>query len=173
MEYRMSDNHEHEDMIEDLELYPPWKEALRTFVRAGFTYGDLIPREWFAEAFGLTPPDESRRYTHKELQDYDLALLQNMTAFKEALLQQEQMDLISDQRGSYFVIRPSEQAARALRDMNRRIKNEVGKGLARIQHVDMSQLTTEERRQHMDTLTKAMDMQFRLDMRRRELPDGE
>jgi hypothetical protein len=83
------------------------------------------------------------------------------------------MDLISDQRGSYYVIRPSEQAARALRDMNRRIRSEVGKGLARIQHVDMGQLTAEERRQHMDTLTKAMDMQFRLDMRRRELPDGE
>jgi hypothetical protein len=169
----MSDNHEHADMTEDLELYPPWKEALRAFIRADFTYGDLISREWFAEAFGLTPPDDSRRYTHKELQDYDLALLQNMTAFKDALLRQEQMDLISDQRGSYYVIQPSEQATRALRDMTRRIKNEVNKGVARIQHVDMRRLTAEERQQHMDTLTKALDVQFRLDMRRRELPDGE
>lgn len=156
--------------IEEVELYPPWKEALRTFQCAQYTYGDLIGRDWFARAFGLTPFDPNQRYTWKEVQTYDLAFLQNMTSFREALLETHQMDLVSDQRGSYIVMQPADQSDRAMRDFQQGMNNLLKKTMLRVRNVNTALLSVEDRQKHIDALTKIMDTKFRLQQRMRELP---
>lgn len=160
-----------EENGDGIELYPPWKEALAAFERAKYTYGALISREWFARAFGLMPPEEDRRYTPKEIQTYELAFLSNMTALREAVLEQHRMYLVSDQRGSYLIVPPNEQAPRAMREMQRKLGVAIDKCIAVLRNIEVAMLTDEERQRHIDLLTKALDTQFRLSHRRRELPD--
>ena len=51
-----------EELPMELPVYPVWREVLKRFPLAGFTWGDIIPHEWFYEQFGLTLPTDDMPY---------------------------------------------------------------------------------------------------------------
>jgi hypothetical protein len=163
-----------EELEDNVELYPPWKEALKAFEREGFSYGDLITRDWFSRAIGIAPPADDARLTLRELNRYELTLLNQFQPFRRAILEKFQMDLVSDRAGAYLIIAPKDQPDRAWRDLESGIKREFERALARIKNVNTARLTTEERQQAMDTYAKAADLASRMVVKRRQLPlDGE
>ena len=155
-----------EELDEGLNLYPPWKEALKAFEERGYTYGDLLTKEWFIRAIGMDVPAPDARFTIEQLNRFELSILQQFKPFRTAVLEKFQMDLVSDRAGAYLIIAPKDQPERALRDMNTGIKREMDRGLARIRNVNAARLTAQERQQFMDVMAKAADMASRISGRR-------
>lgn len=156
-----------EQTDDGVELYPPWKEALKAFDAAGYSYGDLLTREWFVRAIGMEPLAPTTRLTETEHNRYELALLQQFTPFRNAILETYQMDLVSDQRGAYIIINPAQQAQRGYKDMTSGVKREMRRGMSRIKNVNVGRLTATERQAYMDVLANAGALALRLDQTRR------
>lgn len=152
---------------DNVELYPPWKEALEAFERAGYAYGDVVTREWFCQVIGLQPLPRDARLTIDEYQKRELTILQQFTEFKAKVLERFQMDLVTDRAGAYLIIAPREQGERAYKDMETGIKREMRKGLNRIKNVNTEQLSATERQKLMDLYAKAADLAQRTRMARR------
>lgn len=158
----MSDEQE-----EPIELYPPWKEALKAFAAEGFSHGDLLTKEWFCRAIGIDMPAPDARLTLHELNRFELMLLQQFKPFREKVLEQYQMDLVSDRAGAYLIVSPKDQADRAFRDMTSGIKRELRRGLQRIKNTNTTLLTAEERQRLMDTYARAGALAQSMALRRR------
>jgi hypothetical protein len=153
-----------------LELYPPWKEALKAFEASGKSYGDMLTRDEFERWIGLKPLDGSAAMTWAEASDAlrrrELTILSQFKPFRDAVLEKLQMDLVSDRAGAYIIIAPKDQPERAYRDMTTGIKRELRRGLARIRNVNAAQLTASERQALMDTMAKAADLTSRMGARK-------
>jgi hypothetical protein len=149
-----------------LDLYPPWKEALKTFEREGFSYGDMVTKDWFIRAIGMEPPAPDARFTIEQINRFELAVLSQFKPFRDAVLEKYQMDLVSDRQGAYIIIAPKDQPERAYRDMTAGIKRELKRGLARIRNVNAARLGAQDRAALMDTMAKAADLANRLGNRR-------
>ncbi len=145
-----------------IDLYPPWKEALKAFEAEGYSYGDLVTKDWFMRAIGMQPPPPDARLTMEQFARHELAVLQQFTPFRTAVLEKFQMDLVSDRAGAYIIIAPKDQPERAYRDMAAGIKREMKRGLSRIRNVNTARLTAQERAALMDTMAKAADLAARL-----------
>lgn len=155
---------------EIIELYPPWKEALKAFEAAGFSYGDLVTKDWFCQTIGVKPLAPTDRLTEYELNRRELTILNQFKPFRDKILEKFQMDLVSDRAGAYIIMAPKDQAGRAWKDMESGIKREFERALARIKNVNTGRLTAEERQKTMDTYAKAADLASRLTTKRRRLP---
>lgn len=153
-----------------LELYPPWKEALKAFARDGKTYGDTVTRAWFEQAIGMEEIDGavvvSWAQAQEALKRRELHWLQQWTSFKSAVLEECQMDLVSDRAGAYIIIAPKDQADRALRTMSADIQRDVKRGVARVRNTNIAMLTASERQHLMDVMAKVADLANRLNTRR-------
>lgn len=157
---------EYDEMDDQIDLYPPWKEALNAFRSAGFTHGSVFPKEWFERAIGLTPLAPDARLTRAEYDQHDLFFLHQFRHFRTALLTEHKMNLVTNNNGTYTIILPSEQADRAVADMVKALRKALARGASEIENVDVSRLTASERQQWVDALAKALDLQHRMGIRR-------
>lgn len=155
-----------DELDEGLNLYPPWKEALKAFEAHGYSYGDLLTKEWFIRAIGMDVPESGARFTMEQLNRFELSILQQFKPFRTAVLEKFQMDLVSDRAGAYIIIAPKDQPERAYRDLTTGIKREMDRGLARIRNVNTGRLTAQERAALMDVMAKAADLAARMGSRR-------
>lgn len=155
-----------DELTDNVELYPPWKEALKAFERAGFTYGDLITKDWFVKAIGMEPLGD-RMMSERDFNRHELAILQQFKPFRDKVLEQYQMDLVSDRAGAYIVIAPKDQPERAYRDMSSGIERELRRALSRMRNVNTARLTAEERQRAMDTYAKAAALAHAMTPRKR------
>jgi hypothetical protein len=156
------------DELLDAELYPVWRQALLKFRTAGFAPDEIVPHEWFWEALDLVMPKEDT-----PLKVAERAKLQWLSQFKRlqtALLEQHQIDLVSEPGIGYRIVPPREQSKQALEDMAWGMKKAIRNGVDRSTHVNTAMLSAEERRQHTDNLARigAFSTMFR---RARTLPD--
>ena len=156
-----------------VELYPPWKEALKAFEAEGHTYGGNITREWFARAAGLNLPGPNERLTPREYQDAQFQWLQQFYPFRDAVLERLQMDLVTDYAGGYLIIAARDQTDRAIKDGTSEIKRAIRRMAARVKHTNVAILTGEERQRYIDALGKAAELESTLGQRRRLLFDEE
>lgn len=140
------------DELDNVELYPVWRQALIKFKDSGFAHDEIVPHEWFYEAFGIKMPDE--RTPLKEAERAKLAWLSQFKRLQVALLEQHQIDLVSEPGLGYRIMPPREQTKRALDDGLDGIKKAVRNMVDRSTHVNTALLSADERRAHTDYLAR-------------------
>jgi len=130
-------------------LYPAWKEALKLW---RFTWGDIVPHEWFYEAFGLTPICDDM--TVKRAEQIKLKFLGQFTPFRQAMLEDRQMWIDSVPGYGYEVVTPGEQSRRAYESRIARIAKELRDLDRQLRHVNIGMLSQDERRENADLLAR-------------------
>jgi hypothetical protein len=131
-------------------LFPQWRQAAEDAAEK-FTYGDVMPKEWLIEHFGLEPP---RRGTAADFQKFQFDLLEAMDGFKEALLIEHKMALENVRGRGYRILQPNEQTAYTMRQFRIAVAREVRKAADLLQNVAADMLTQDEQRQNIDARGK-------------------
>lgn len=133
--------------------YPPWKRALQLFFEQEFKPGDTLTHEWLHEAFEI--PMETRMMPVWEADRNRLLLINQLGAFKEALLREHQIDIYENERGvGYTITHPRDQTAAAQAMAFREWKKTLRKHGLRITNVNMTQLNHRERRENADAMAR-------------------
>ena len=139
--------------IEDADLHPAWREALRQWPNSGYTWGDQIPHAWFYEAFNLPPIEDGM--TVKQAETIRLKFLSQFESFRRALLEECRMDLVSVRGYGYEIVTPAEASRRAFDEEMHEIRKAVRNLARRLCYVPTGQLTDEQRRENADLMARA------------------
>lgn len=134
-----------------VQMYPPWREALEQFRKAGFAYGQVVPSQWFYDAFGIPMPKPDTPYERGR--EWELERLDQFTAMRKVLLEEDKMYLRAVRIG-YEIVLPSQQTALVYKTGLKRARKalrDMGRGLV---NVDLVQLTDEQRKQNADALAR-------------------
>lgn len=134
---------------DELQLYPAWKEAMKLWRH---TWGDMVPHEWFYEAFGLEPIRDDM--TVKNAEKIKLKFLGQFTPFRQALLEERKMWLDTVPGYGYEVVTPGEQSRRAYETRMRNVAKELRDMARQLQHVNIGLLSDDERRENADLLAR-------------------
>ncbi len=135
--------------MEDLNLFPVWKQCIKTLLGAGLTYGSTLRKDAIAEMCGLKPP-----VTIADKTEYDLQLLSFVSEIRKTLLTDHQMLLATNFDGSFRVIEPREQTAFAIENGAKSIAREMRRMAEGVQYVNISLLNADERRKNSDAQAK-------------------
>lgn len=139
---------------DDLPLFPAWRQALRTLVRAGIHPGQIITRDWLNDAFGIRGA-----MTVAEVQRNALAFLRQMTDLREALLKNHQVMLRAEPGIGFRVIEPRNQTAIAMRDRQAEIKRSFEKLALEVSCIKVEALDDASRKENSDAAAKVGAMQ--------------
>lgn len=140
--------------MDDLPLYPIWRDVLRRWPEYGFTWGDVIPHEWFFDAFEL-PKIDPERMTVKQAQTIELKMLGYREAFMQALLTERRMYLVSVPGVGYEIVTPGEQSRRAYDKFNADLKKSSRNLADGLRYVNVGMLSDDQRRENADLLARA------------------
>lgn len=157
-----------DELDDNLQLYPSWRQALVRFRDAGFKPGDILPHAWLYEQFECEALNDPR-ISWEQARKLQLKLLSQFQPFREALLDQDQIDLQSVAGVGYELVPPPDQSRRAVKDTVNDIEKVMRKGIARATNVNTAMLTAEQRRDHADNLAR-LGMLRQMLKRPRELP---
>jgi hypothetical protein len=138
---------------DDFALFPEWKQAVKDFVEANFAPGTTIDRQWFLQRFGMTESPDAQMSAEKH-QELQFKWLRNMSATRDALLQQHQIALESVTGIGYRVIPPHEQTDVAMRRMKKEMRSALAKAIDTVTYTKTEALTDEQRRARNDALAK-------------------
>lgn len=130
-------------MTNEVEVLPSWRQAVKEAVET-FTFGEIIPREWLEEKFGIEIPPT---FTIGEYKRIQFDMMQNMDQFREALLIDHQMYLSCIRGEGYLIVQPSAQTSTSMRKLGSEIKRGLqtaAKTLTNIKH----EMLTERQLQH-------------------------
>jgi len=130
-------------------LFPAWKQAVRTLLGEGLTYGSAVSRKRIAELCEIRPPqniDDVRRH--------DLELLTAITEIKDSLLTAHCMLLVADHKGSFIVIAPESQTSYAVNSGVKAIGKEMRKMAMAVSFTRTELLTNDERAKNADAQAK-------------------
>jgi hypothetical protein len=130
-------------------LFPAWKQAVRTLLGEGLTYGSTVSRKRISELCEIRPPqniDDVRRY--------DLELLTTITEIKDSLLTAHCMLLVADHKGSFIVIAPESQTSYAVNSGVKAIGKEMRKMAMAVSFTRTELLTNDERAKNADAQAK-------------------
>lgn len=130
-------------------LNDPVLYALERFAEDGFTYGDVIPRAWFDECFGLEPPK-----TVAEFYDAQVLYMNLMGALRKRLLNDRKMALRPKAGVGQEVVRPSEQTTWAVNEFRGALALAVEKARDRLKNIDLKALNEDEKRANADAIAK-------------------
>ncbi len=129
----------------------PWRIALKKFDDEDKTYGDVLPKRWLYDAFGIQMPVEQ---TSKKVADAaELAYLGAFQAFKEELLAERSMALKTVHRVGYKIVMPDEQTEFANTNFERQMKKAFSEAQDVLFNVNHSMLTADQSRQNTDAMT--------------------
>lgn len=143
-----------DELDTNVEIYPLWRRALARFRDTGLTYGDTLPHTWLYREFECEALSDPTKITGDQQNKLKLKLLNEFDPFREALLEQEQIDLQSVPGVGYELVPPADQTVRALKDTVKDIERVWRKGMARAANVNTALLTTEQRRERVDNLAR-------------------
>lgn len=137
-------------MTDDLQLYPAWRQAEADLLKQGLKPGQIIPREWLEEAFGLKPATTIAQYKKNEL-----VFLRQFTELSNSLLKSHSMMLRPVIGVGYRVVPPEKQTAVAVKDRTNEVKRAIRKMVREISHVRLDALTDAQRKENADAIAKA------------------
>ena len=137
--------------VENVSLYPAWKEALKNFIALSPVPGTVVRVDWLNAEFELTEPK-----TAEDQRRYSFAFMSAFEKFREALLVDHKICLGTLYNGTYIVVPPQEQTKHAAVVHTRRIHKEMNHMIKKMHHVDHSALTDEQSKQNSDALTRAV-----------------
>lgn len=138
---------------EPLELYPPWREAVRRFEAQRFAIGQEISHAWLHAAFGLEMPLPTTPMCQGE--PMRLAYVNQFGPFRHALLVELNVDLKSKAGYGYVVIEPSEQTREAMEDGERELRKATAKMVLRAVHVNREALTPAQQVENREAIARA------------------
>lgn len=143
-------------MSDELNLYPPWRQAVENFRAAGFTYGDFVSLVWLYENLGIQMPRDGT--PHAEAKRLELRFLGQFSTFRRQILEEMQMDLEAGAKGEdgrgYLVISPQDQTRLAMQDGRRDITRSLRRMHRRVANVNTSNLTADQRRENADAMAR-------------------
>lgn len=137
--------------MEELSLYPLWKQSVKIFLESMSSPGTIITEEWRCEHFGIKKPAYG---TPDEFKDYQFKMLAAFEGFRRELLENHMIHLKAAGGGNYVVLPPGEQTKEAWGSGVKEINRCVSKMHVSLTHIDHSQLTADERRENTDAQAK-------------------
>jgi hypothetical protein len=130
-------------------LYPAWKQAVKTLLDSGLTYGSTISKKHLAGLCGLEAP-----VTVEDVRKYDLELLTCISEIRDTLLTAHCMLLVTDNKGSYVVIDPESQTTYAVETGIKAIGREMKKMSMNVSFTKTALLTDDGRKRNADAQAK-------------------
>ena len=150
--------------MSDPKLFPAWKQAVRTLLDNGLTYGSVLKRSYISELCEVPKPkdiDDVRRY--------DLEVLRCITEIKDILLTAHCMLMVSDHAGNYIIIEPESQTQHAVDAGVKAIGREMKRMAMGVSFTKVDLLTDEGRKKNADAQAKISKLAGMLTIEKREL----
>jgi hypothetical protein len=150
--------------MSDPKLFPAWKQAVRTLLDNGLTYGSVLKRSYISELCEVPKPkdiDDVRRY--------DLDVLRCITEIKDILLTAHCMLMVSDHAGNYIIIEPESQTQHAVDAGVKAIGREMKRMAMGVSFTKVDLLTDEGRKKNADAQAKISKLAGMLTIEKREL----
>lgn len=145
-------------------LFPAWKQAVKTLLDEGITYGSTISRKRIAELCQVRPPESI-----EDVRRHDLELLTCITEIKDVLLTAHCMLLVSDNKGSFVVIAPESQTQYAVDHGIRSIGKEMKKMAMAVSFTRTDLLSDADRAKNADAQAKISMLAGMLKVQNKEL----
>lgn len=129
-----------ERQIQPLEPDMPWKRAVLAFFDAGYTWGSLVPTDWFYAALGA--------------ERSSVFFINQFDKMKMHLLEHHKMDLRATYRGSYEIVLPEKQTPCAMNGFESDIRKLACKTKKRLANVDYLALSDKQRTENQESIAK-------------------
>lgn len=142
--------------MEPLNLYPVWRQAVKDFLGHEYQAGDVVSYAWLYQAFQLPSPDPTMQV--QEADKINLQFLSHFKNLEKALLEESNIALRNVRGKGFQVVPAREQSEWALAEGLKEIKKELSRMNRRVAHVELSQLTAEERRKNADILARVSSL---------------
>lgn len=140
-------------MTENIKLFPAWKQAVKTLVEDGLTYGDRITKEQIIQLCDIKPAEDV-----EDVQRFSLEFLDCMSEIRDTLLTSHSMMLNSDQRGAYVVVHPKDQTGLVLSKGVKAMSREMRRMAEGVTFIRRDMLTNDEAAQNADAQAKVSRM---------------
>lgn len=148
----------------DTTLFPAWKQAIKTLLDEGITYGSTISRKRISDLCNVRPPESI-----EDVRRHDLELLQCVTEIKDVLLTAHCMLLVSDNKGAYIVIAPESQTQYAVDTGIKAIGREMKKMSMGVSFTRTEMLSDIDRAKNADAQAKISMLAGMLKVQNKEL----
>lgn len=135
--------------MEETKKSPIWKQAVEDFLASDFTYGSIVPHQWFVDHFELERPQ-----TAHEQRVFQGAMANNFKRFQRHMLSRHCMDFVNSWGTGYLVVKPDHQTAEALKDTRDTIRKAIAEGMNRVVFVRQDMLTDSQRQENTDAINK-------------------
>lgn len=136
-------------MAENVRFDNPILHAIAEFKAAGFTYGKVIPTEWFMDRFGIKPWTNVHEYNQAQT-----LYATYMGQFRNKLLIEMKMALRTKPGHGQEVVLPTEQTSWAMDEAKSAITKELEKARDRLTYVNTAELNDAERKENTDAIAK-------------------
>jgi len=108
---------------------------------AKFAYGDLIRKQWLLNAFEIKEPTTG---TRKDFETFCFKFMDEFEAFRQILLQEHKMFLVSERGTGYRIAHPNTQSDIAMTRLKTSVKKEINKAINTLTHINENMLTDNE-----------------------------
>lgn len=134
-------------------LYPGWKQAIKTLIDGGLTFGDRVTKEQIIQLCEIKPAADIDDVTR-----FSLDFLEAISEIKDTLLTAHSMYLQSDQRGGYVVLHPENQTTAVVAEGIKSMTRTMRKMAAGVTFVRQDMLTESGRAKNADAQAKISRM---------------
>ncbi|MBM0211843.1 hypothetical protein ALQ72_01117 [Pseudomonas syringae pv. maculicola] len=125
------------------------EKSLELFHADKFADGQLISHDWLTWALNLPKPT-----TAAEMVNCQFVILDRVEQFKEALLTQYQIYIVSVRGKGYRIVPPSDQAFIAIDTAMRGVRREFSKCKEVMKHTRLGELDADQVKRHTDAQVK-------------------
>jgi ABC-type sugar transport system ATPase subunit len=132
---------------EKVRLNDPVLYAVQCFEDAGYTFGDIIPREWFLKRFGIVEPQSIA-----EADENKMIYAKYLGAFRAKVLNRHKMALRTKEGLGQEIVMPGDQTEWALQEAKGQISKELEKAKDRLSNIKYSELSDQEIRENTDAI---------------------
>lgn len=139
-------------------------KAIEQFKADNFTDGQLISHDWLTWALNLPKPQ-----TAQEMVNCQFVILDRVEQFKEALLTQHQIYIVSVRGKGYRIVPPSDQAFIAIDTAMRGVRREFSKCKEVMKHTRIGELDSDQAKRHLDAQVKVSALSGMIGKEKREV----
>ncbi len=140
------------------------EKAIEQFLADKFSDGQLISHDWLTWALNLPKPR-----TAQEMVNCQFVILDRVEQFKEALLTQHQIYIVSVRGKGYRIVPPSDQAFIAIDTAMRGVRREFSKCKEVMKHTRIGELDTDQAKRHLDAQVKVSALSGMIGKGKREV----
>lgn len=136
-------------MSEEVKLFPAWKQAIKSLIDGGITFGSRVTRAEIVRLCEIRPAENI-----EDVQRFNLEVLACVSEIKETLLTAHSMLMVSDHQGGFIIVQPRDQTRIAVESGIKAISREMKRMAMGATFVRSDLLTDEERSRNADAQAK-------------------